>query len=146
MQDAARCRFTFLHLDADAPTGAAFASASRCVFALCVLWVKSWLLAHIQEFCRAVSLPICASLILPVSGTKSSISHEWSEFPQRTHRIWNGGLPPDRLPQSFWAELTPLSRYGMVKLHTFHKRGAHIGRSTALSRPGNFTPRRLHFC
>ena len=80
----------------------------------------------------AVSLPICASLILPVSGTKSSISNEWSEFPQRTHRIWNGGQAPDRLPQSFGAELTPFSRCGMPKLLTFHKRGAHIGSLTVM--------------
>ena len=49
----------------------------------------------------------------------------------KSHRIWNGGLPPDRLPQRFRAELTPLLRYGMVKLHTFHKRGAHIESLTA---------------
>ena len=38
MQDAARCRLILLHLDADAPAGAAFAAASRCRFALCAVW------------------------------------------------------------------------------------------------------------
>ena len=39
MQDAARCRLILLHLDADAPAGAAFAAASRCRFALCAVWI-----------------------------------------------------------------------------------------------------------
>ena len=38
MQDAAKCRLILLHLDADAPAGAAFAAASRCRFALCAVW------------------------------------------------------------------------------------------------------------
>ena len=57
MQDAARCRLILLHLDADAPAGAAFAAASRCRFALCAVWRTTlavelqWRLPRAQESC-----------------------------------------------------------------------------------------------
>ena len=65
--------------------------------------------------------------ILPVSGTKAVGRYlmTWSdvEFPQRTHRIWNGGSCPPidcRRVLISGAELTfLLSRYEMVKLHCF---------------------------
>ena len=54
MQDAARCRLILLHLDADAPAGAAFAAASRCRFALCAVWAST-----------QVRLILCASSSYP---------------------------------------------------------------------------------
>ena len=64
-----------------------------------------------RAFVRQSSLPVSTSLggapktcITFVTGRRlhTSLERELLGSNGKTHRIWNGGLPPDRLPMSFF--------------------------------------------
>ena len=58
--------------------------------------------------------PLCAAFFPAVSITFLKLAHELGMIPRETHRIWNGGLAPGRLPLSFRGYHTQLSRYSGV--------------------------------
>ena len=63
----------------------------------------------------------------------TSVTFERSCVPPKTHRIWNGRQPPDRLPLSFWRYAWPFKSYRGVKIITFHLHAAPFGIRTPSS-------------
>ena len=54
-----------------------------------------------------------------VSNTYDSVTFERPCVPPKTHRIWNGGQAPDRLPMSFRRYAWPFKSYRGVKIQLF---------------------------
>ena len=54
-----------LHLDADAPAGAAFAAASRCRFALCAVWA----VARVTHIVAKYALRTLVVVVVGLVGT-----------------------------------------------------------------------------
>ena len=71
--------------------------------------------------------PKNCSTFSAVSNTYASIIFKRPCVPPKTHRIWNGRQPPDRLPLSFWRYAWPFKSYRGVKIITFHLHAAPFG-------------------
>ena len=71
--------------------------------------------------------PKRCSTFSTVSNTYASITFERPCVPPKTHRIWNGRQPPDRLPLSFWRYAWPFKSYNGVNISTFHVHAAPFG-------------------